>query len=320
MINRRSFVRSSGAAMIASSTLYRSVESQSPQSEPLDVIDCHTHFYDPSRPQGVPWPAQGTKLYRTVLPEHLRSLKQYHPVTGTVIVEASSWVEDNAWLLELAKEDPFIVGIVGRLDPESSDFAKQVGRFSDNELFCGIRISSQQLQKLESQSELGKLSPLSEQGLALDVNGGPDTPATIAKAAKQLPDLRFILNHIGNVEVSSSPPPSEWRKGVELAAANANVYCKISALVEGAARNGRTAPDDVEFYKPYIDVVWNAFGEDRVIYGSNWPVSESAADYYKLQKIVALYVADKGDQATRKFFSRNASAAYRWIERPGRRE
>lgn len=318
MINRRSFVICGGAGMIASSNLCRSVKSQSPPTEPLDVIDCHTHFYDPSRPQGVPWPARGTKLYRTVLPEHLRSLKHYHPVTGTVIVEASSWVEDNAWLLELAKEDPFIVGVVGRLDPESADFSKQLDRFSENELFRGIRISAQQLQKLESQSEIKKLSPLAKQELALDVNGGPDTPAVIAKVAKQLSDLRFVLNHIGNVEISSSPPPSEWRKGVEQAAANTNVYCKISALVEGAARNGRTAPDDLEFYRPYIDVVWNAFGEDRVIFGSNWPVSESAADYYKLQKIISLYVADKGDQARRKFFSRNASTAYRWIDRPGR--
>ena len=319
MINRRNFVVSSGAAVLASSTLCRSGESQPPQTEPLDVIDCHTHFYDPSRPQGVPWPAKGTKLYRTVLPEHLRSLKQYHQVTGTVIVEASSWIEDNAWLLDLAKEDPFIVGIVGRLDPESADFADQVARFSENELFRGIRISSQQLQKLESQSELSKLIPLAKQGLSLDVNGGPDTPAMIAKAAKQLTDLKFVLNHIGNVEISSSPPPSDWRSGIEQAAANTNVFCKISALVEGATRNGRAAPDDIEFYKPYIDVVWNAFGEDRVIYGSNWPVSESAADYYKLQKIISLYVADKGDQPTRKFFSRNASTAYRWIERPGRR-
>jgi len=227
MINRRNFVVSSGAAVLASSTLCRSGESQPPQAELLDVIDCHTHFYDPSRPQGVPWPAKGTKLYRTVLPEHLRSLKQYHQVTGTVIVEASSWIEDNAWLLDLAKEDPFIVGIVGRLDPESADFADQVARFSVNELFRGIRISSQQLQKLESQSELSKLIPLAKQGLSLDVNGGPDTPAMIAKAAKQLTDLKFLLNHIGNVEISSSPPPSDWRSGIEQAAANTNVFCKI---------------------------------------------------------------------------------------------
>ena len=98
-----------------------------------------------------------------------------------------------------------------------------------------------------------------------------------------------------------------------------NIYCKISALVEGAARDGQEAPDDLAFYKPYIDVVWNAFGDDRVIYGSNWPVSDMAASYEKLQRIVMEYAAGKGVDAIRKFCSLNAKQAYKWIEREGRR-
>ena len=75
----------------------------------------------------------------------------------------------------------------------------------------------------------------------------------------------------------------------------------------------------LDFYRPYIDVVWNAFGDDRVIYGSNWPVSERAASYEMLQRIVMEYVFEKGKEATRKFCALNAKKAYKWIERSGRR-
>lgn len=285
----------------------------------LDIIDCHTHFYDPTRAEGIPWPGKGTSLYRTVLPKHLRAVKQFRRVTGTVIVEASPRVEDNAWLLELAKDDPFIVGIVGNLTPGNAEFAKHVKRFAANPLFRGIRISSRLLEELVVKRAFADLKLLADHDLALDVNGGPDSPAVIAQAAPQLPTLRIVQNHIGNVRITSDAPPREWQEGIRAAAKHPNVFCKISALVEGAARDGQKAPEALAFYKPYIDVVWNAFGDDRVIFGSNWPVSERAADYQSLQRIVMEYAFKKGDEPTAKFCSLNAKRAYKWVERAGRR-
>jgi L-fuconolactonase len=72
------------------------------------------------------------------------------------------------------------------------------------------------------------------------------------------------------------------------------------------------------FYRPYLDVVWNAFGDDRVIYGSNWPVSEKASDYATLQRIYLEYASEKGEEATRKFCAPNSKKAYAWAERAGR--
>lgn len=284
----------------------------------LDIIDCHTHFYDPTRPEGIPWPPKDSPLYRTILPQDLRALKKYRPVTGTVIVEASNRVEDNAWLLELAKNDPWIVGIVGNLTPGTPEFAGHVKRFAADPLFRGIRISVQLLQDLLQKDKTADLKLLADHDLELDVNGGPDTPTTIAKLAELLPSLRIVLNHIGNVRVTADKPPGDWQTGIQRAAKNPNVFAKISALVEGAARDGKSAPADLAFYKPYIDVVWNAFGDDQVIYGSNWPVSDGAANYETLQRIVMEYAALKGDAATRKFCSLNAKHAYKWVERPGR--
>ncbi|MCG6156495.1 amidohydrolase family protein [Rubinisphaera margarita] len=285
----------------------------------LDIIDCHTHFYDPSRPEGVPWPRKDSSLYRTVLPKHLRALKMHRPVTGTVIVEASPLVEDNAWLLDLAKKEPFIVGIVGNLDPLSEDYAANVQRFAANPLFRGIRISVKTLGTLLDTGNLTPLKLLADHDLSLDVNGGPDTPGAIAKLAPLIPELRIVLNHIGNVRINTDPPPAEWSDAIQAAAQHPNVFTKISGLVEGAARGGQPVPHELNFYRPYLDIVWGRFGNDRVIFGSNWPVSERAADYETLQRIVMEYATEQGPEVVQKFCSRNAARAYKWVERPGRR-
>lgn len=284
----------------------------------LDIIDCHTHFYDPARPQGVPWPGKGTSLYRTVLPKHLRALKQYRRVTGTVIVEASPRLEDNDWLLDLAKNDPFIVGIVGHLKPGTSECAGHLKRLADNPLFRGIRINSSLASDLVAMNRLDDLKLMADLDLALDVNGGPETPAVIASLAVKMPKLRIVLNHIGNVRITAQPPPRDWTEGIRAAASHPQVFVKISALVEAASRDGKKAPTELAFYRPYLDVVWNAFGNERVIYGSDWPVCEFAADYESMQRLVMEYAQEKGNAAVRQFCSLNAKRAYKWVERTGR--
>ncbi len=315
-MQRRSFLACS-AASLASWSLSDLLAKDGPDK--LDIIDCHTHFYDPTRPEGIPWPGKGTSLYRTVLPKHLRELKQFRKVTGTVIVEASPVVEDNQWLLDISKDDPFVVGIVGNLKPGEPEFAKQLNRFAVNPLFRGIRVSVTLVKQLLQKNDFADLKRMADLDLSLDVNGGPDTPAALAELAPKLPSLRLVLNHIGNVQCKKDAPPADWQAGIVAAAKHSNVFCKISAMVEGAARDGQTAPNTLDFYRPYIDVVWNAFGDDRVIYGSNWPVSERASDYETLQRISLEYAFERGEQATRQFCSLNAKRAYKWVERDGRR-
>ncbi|MEZ5950131.1 MAG: amidohydrolase family protein [Planctomycetaceae bacterium] len=97
------------------------------------------------------------------------------------------------------------------------------------------------------------------------------------------------------------PPPGTWVEGIQAAAKHKKCVHKISALVEGASRDGRPAPADLEFYQPYLDVVWHAFGDQRVIYGSNWPVSDRGADYYTVQKLALDYAGEYGKQALKRF-------------------
>jgi L-fuconolactonase len=97
---------------------------------PSRIIDTHTHFYD-RRLQGVPWPSKSDSvLYRRTLPQELRKVVQGLRVTGTVVVKASPWLADNQWLLDLAKENPLIVGVVGRLEADGPMFKSHLQRFA----------------------------------------------------------------------------------------------------------------------------------------------------------------------------------------------
>ena len=322
MLTRRGFIggamQVAGIVSMAEGQSLVTKHSKQPVVPSIDVIDCHTHFYDPERPQGIPWPEKGSSLYRTVLPEHLRALPHAIPVTGTIIVEASSWLEDNQWLLDIAADDLFVVGVVGHLSPGSDTFSDHLKRFARNGLFRGIRVSQGLVTELMKRESLRDFRSLVDYDLELDVNGGPTMPEVVGRLAEQIPDLRLVVNHIGNVRITDQKPSGDWVRSIERASRGKNVYCKVSALVEGAVYKGDKAPDDVEFYRPYLDVVWNAFGDDRLIYGSDWPVSERAADYGSQQQVVLDYVSGRGENATRKFFSLNSRQAYKWQERPGR--
>ena len=280
-----------------------------------DLIDCHTHFYDPTRPQGVPWPGQGeTQLYRRVLPADYKSLAQPHGVTGTVVVEASAWLEDNQWILDLAKDEPFIKGFVGHLNPGDENFARQVKRFARYRLFRGIRVSGNDVATLMQAQKLRDLRLLADHDLALDVNGGVSSLLEVAALGRAIPQLRIIIDHVANVRIDGRTPPENWRDGMSAAGQQPNVFCKVSGLVEGSGLR-QAAPREVNFYRPVLDHVWECFGADRVIYGSNWPVSELFASFATVHGIVRSYFAEKGKRTSRKYFADNARAAYRWVRR-----
>lgn len=309
---RREFLQSS---LALAATASFSSQTLAADDRPL-MVDCHTHFYDPTRPQGVPWPGKGDDvLYRTVLPKHFLEQAASLGVTKTVVVEASPLVEDNAWLLELASKNPSVVGVVGNLTPGKPEFAEHLKRFAANKLYKGIRINHGLLKSgLDQPDFLADVRRLAERDLELDVNGGPDMPADVARLAEKMPELRIVINHLGNVDIDGAALPQAWLDGMQAAAKHPHVFCKVSALVEHAKpKSGeKKVPEEVEFYRPILDAIWDIFGDDRLIYGSNWPVSDNAASYRVLFSIVSQYVQARGRAATAKFFSKNSQVAYQW--------
>jgi L-fuconolactonase len=112
--------------------------------------------------------------------------------------------------------------------------------------------------------------------------------------------------------------PVEWLRGMRAAAAGKNVYCKFSALVESTGRSKGDAPTAAVNYRPTLDALWDTFGEDRLIYASNWPVCENAASYATVYGIVRSYFDGRSSVAAEKFFQRNALAAYKPYKPTGR--
>jgi L-fuconolactonase len=309
-MTRREFIGTGGAALALLAAGCRTGDLAA-----AEVIDCHTHFYDPSRPQGVPWPPKGdARLYRRVLPADYEALARPLGVTGTVVVEASEWLEDNQWVLDLAAREPFIVGLVGNLKVGDDAFAGRLQRFAGNPLFRGIRIRGSDMRRLGDPAVRRDLRRLADHDLALDVNGGPELLPSIVQLANDLPVLRLIIDHVSNVRIDGGTPPREWLDGMARAAAFPNVFCKVSGLVEGGGRRGG-APRNLSFYRPVLDHVWRNFGEDRVIYGSNWPVSELFAEFATVHGIVCEYFSAKGPVAQRKFFAENSRAFYKWPQK-----
>lgn len=308
---RRQFLAATAALSAAPALL------AAPKAVSLVIIDTHTHFYDPTRPSGVPWPGKGDAvLFRPTLPANYRAQDVAQPVTGTVVVEASPLVEDNQWILDLAAKDKFIVGFVGNLKPGEDAFAGNLKRFAANPLYRGIRVNEGALRTgLGNAAFVADIKRLADVDLELDVNGGPTLLPEVARLAKELPALRIVINHLSNTRIDGKNVLPTWRADLEAAAKSPKVFLKVSALVEGTGKNDGSAPRDVEFYRPWLDVAWNAFGPDRLIYGSNWPVSERFAKLATVQGIVHDYFSARGPEALAKFFSGNALAAYRWVRR-----
>ena len=278
------------------------------------IIDTHTHFYDPARPQGVPWPgADEDLLYRTVLPEHHHELAVPEGVTGTVVVEASAWLEDKQWVLDLAAADSWIVGLVGHVDPDRDGFAADIDRFAANPLFRGIRVGGGSFEEIESGSFLADMELLPARDLELDVLMNTDNFEGLCSLAERMPDLRIVINHLASVPIDGNAPDSRWAECMQWAGALSQVFMKVSGLVELAAV--KPAPTELAYYEPTLDLLWETFGEDRLIYGSNWPVSDVGGDYGTVIGLVRRYFESKGERAAAKYWSENARAAYKWVDR-----
>jgi L-fuconolactonase len=278
---------------------------------PIPAIDTHIHLYDPTRPQGIPWPAKiDPLLYAPHLPETFRASVAPYRVVGAVVVEASDRLEDNAWLLDLAKTNSEIVGVVGNLRIGRPEFAAQLRRFSVNPIFCGLRLKSSELKAIGESAFAADLHLLAEAGLTVDVLGGPAILAPAVRLAQLAPTLRIVVDHLPFREWDGDIPA--LRAALATTATQPNIFIKVSEVVRRV--NGEIVTDPA-FYRPALDALLELFGADRVLFASNWPVSDRVAPYGTVRRVVADYFATRDRPTAEKFFWRNSLVAYRWQAR-----
>jgi len=289
-----------------------------PDPEPaIPIIDTHIHLFDPTRPGGVPWPpADDAVRYKTALPPRYRELSGALGVVGAIEVECSPWLEDNQWVLDVAEGDTIMVGTVGNLEPASPEFGAQLDRFAANPLFRGIRYGN--LWDMNIRTQLDKpefvegLRTLSAHGLSIDTaNPTVELLEDMVRVTDLVPDLRVIIDHLPKIVVPVEQQTA-YENALKELAGRPRVFVKVSAVL--LEKNGSVdyalAP-----YRETLDQIWDTFGEDRLLYGSDWPNSDGWGTYPQVLAVVREYFSEKSREAQEKYFWRNSVKAYGWVKR-----
>lgn len=281
------------------------------------IIDTHQHFWRVGEPTEKS-------------PEDYKILTKARGVTGVIL----RWMETEK-SLALAADDPFIVGVNGGPIKSGPDFPSELNKFAKDPLYKGFCYRGTDLENIGG-SFIDDMKRLSDRDLPLDLLrvcpgfvGGPkfmeatygtgtaNSMENMFRIADRLPELRLVIEHIGGMPIDGKPIAREWRSAFERMASYPHIYIKASGLMERVQR----APEErasslLSFYRPALDALWEIFGEDKLFYGSNWPVCEHVGDFITDGlEIVVPYFAEKGSVASEKFFWRNSQNVYKWSAR-----
>lgn len=275
------------------------------------VIDCHVHLWDLSRPAGLSWIKKDDPvLYKNMLPADFEKVAKANGVTGVVLVQAGQSLPDNQWNLDITAHNPALFrGLVGNLSEVigTDAFAPLFEQLSKDPRYLGYRISGRYQQGL-SDAFYRDLKRTAAAGKSVDFLAGGFSLSEIATIAKQVPDLRIIVNHFGSVRLNGQALDAAWVKDFRAVAQQPNVYCKVSALYGRFEK--QPAPKELSAYEPVLDLAFECFGEDRLVFGSDWPVTEATGDYASVLALTRAYVDKKGKEVREKLFHRNAEKFY----------
>lgn len=253
-------------------------------------IDAHQHFwiYDP-REHG--WIGDSmTSIRHDFLPVDLKPELDRSGFDGTVAVQVRQTLEETRWLLELASGSSYIRGVVGWVDLRSAQVRTQLESFAENPKLVGIRHivqSEPDDQFLLRPDFLRGISVLGEFDLAYDLLIYPKHLPVAAEFVRHFPGQRFVLDHMAKPPIKSGEIQS-WARDIRDLALFPNIFCKLSGLVTEADWQ-RWTP---EHLLPYLDAVFECFGPERLMIGSDWPVCTMAASYSQAVDIVKNYVSN----------------------------
>ena len=272
-------------------------------------IDAHQHFwnYDPREYQWID--ETMTPLRRDFLPPDLQDELEREGFQGSVAVQARQSLQETRWLLELAAQSPFILGVVGWVELRSPQAGAHLKQLAQNPKLVGIRhiVQSEPDDRFLLQPDfLRGISLLAEFDLAYDILIYPKHLTVAAEFVRRFPEQRFVLDHLAKPEIRSGTI-NAWKKGIAELAAYPNVYCKLSGLVTEADWN-RWKPEDM---RPYLDVAFERFGANRLMIGSDWPVCTLAGSYSRVLGLVKDYLSGHTEQEREAILGGNAKRFWR---------
>jgi L-fuconolactonase len=289
----------------------------SAQTGAIPIIDTHIHLYDQTRPQGAPY-SGGKGSKEPSLPPRYRKLATPLGIVGAIKIEASPWIEDNLWVLEVAQTDPIIVGVVGNLQPEKAEFKEYLDRYHKNKLFRGIRYGNlwgyDLVKQVGNPTFIEGLKLLQQADMTMDTaNPRADLLEAVLKVSDKVPGLRIVLDHLPAMYAHlDAAGKSAVEPTVRELGKRPQIYVKLSENLVLA--DGKPVTDPA-VYKPTLDYLCGIFGEDRVMFGSDWPHDIAVDNLPSIVKIVQDYFKAKSRAAAEKYFWRNSIAAYKWVKR-----
>ncbi len=272
-------------------------------------IDAHQHFWRYA-PAEQAWITEELgALRRDFLPGDLIPLLERHAFEGCVAVQARASLDETRWLLELADEHPWITGVVGWVDLSSEQAQAQIESVEDHPRLVGLRhgVQDETDDAFLLREDFGRgLALLERFDLAYDLLIHPrHLPAAIEVAAR-LPEQQFVLDHLAKPPIRRGGL-EPWLGELRALAACENVACKLSGLVTEADWQGWT----LDALAPFLDAALEAFGPERLMFGSDWPVCLLASSYERWYETVATWAADLTAGERDALIGGNASRVYR---------
>jgi L-fuconolactonase len=276
-------------------------------------VDAHQHFwrYDA---QQYPWIQQDWPIRKSFLPGDLQLLLAAEGFHSCVAVQARQSMEETLWLLDLAEKHPFIAGVVGWINLlayNSKAVAAQLERLNQSERskLVGVRhvVQDEPDDAFMLRADfLCGIASLKEYGLTYDLLIFPKQLHAAIQLVRKFPEQPFVLDHIAKPIIREGKL-IDWQNEIRELAKLPNVMCKLSGMVTEARWKDWRAED----FKPYLDVVWDAFGEDRLMIGSDWPVCLLSAEYSATLSIVKNYLNQFSAAAQAKVLGGNATRFYK---------
>ena len=271
-------------------------------------IDAHQHFWIYNQRE-YDWIDETMAAIRhDFLPADLKRELENTGFAGSVVVQVRQTLDETRWLLELAENNPFILGVVGWVDLRSPRVHADLQSFAGKSKLVGIRhiVQSEPDDFLLDPDFLRGISLLQEFDLAYDLLIYTKHLPLAAEFVKRFPRQRFVLDHLAKPPIRSGAIDL-WARGMRELASFPNIHAKVSGLVTEADWQEWKAED----LRPYLDVAFESFGAPRLMIGSDWPVCTVAASYAQVVNLVKDYMSSYTAEEREAVFGGNAANFWR---------
>lgn len=272
-------------------------------------IDSHQHFWKYSEAEYGWIDDRMAVLKRNFLPEDIEPLLTENGFSGSVAVQARQTAGETRWLLSLAGKHDFIKGVVGWVDLCSEDnLRRQLDEFCNSPKLAGVRhvVHDEPEDGFMLRDDFLKgISILKDYGLTYDLLLFPKHLPVAQLVVSMFPEQKFVVDHISKPLIRDRIY-DPWKDDIQMLAENKNVWCKLSGMVTEADWKNNTCTD----FHPYLDIVFRAFGPDRLMAGSDWPVCTVSREYRDVINIVRDYISEMPDEVREKILGLNCIEFY----------